>query len=30
MFSHRITVAILLGDEVIVVLKEVDDVVGNA
>ena len=30
MFPHRVTVAVLLGDEVVVVLKEVDDVVGNA
>ena len=30
MFRHRVTVAVLLGDEVAVVFKEVDDVVGNA
>ena len=29
-FRHRIAVAILLGDEVVVVLKEVDNIVSNA
>ena len=27
---HRVAVAVLLGDVVVVVLKKVDDVVGNA